>query len=312
MRLLPLLLTGLALLSAALPVPARTPAPSSPVPLLWEVRGPGDARLLLLGSSHLLRDSDYPLSADVERAYAAAGRVVFELSPEEMGSPALSRQLLRSALRTDGSRLEPALGPERWARLMDWASGNGMPPVRLQGLQAWFVALTISLQTGAAGGLRADQGMDLHLVRRAGEEGKPALGLESGADQIAVFTGLDPAVQLRMLDEALADATAGGQQAGALHAAWRRGDAEALWQLSGRELQRAPALYAAINTRRNRVWLQRLPRWLADGQGTTLVVVGALHLLGPDGLVEGFRAAGYPVRRICTVVGCPAVRRGGR
>jgi len=30
------------------------------------------------------------------------------------------------------------------------------------------------------------------------------------------------------------------------------------------------------------------------------VVVGALHLLGDDGLVEGLRQRGYPVQRICS------------
>jgi uncharacterized protein YbaP (TraB family) len=31
-----------------------------------------------------------------------------------------------------------------------------------------------------------------------------------------------------------------------------------------------------------------------------LVVVGALHLLGEDGVVEKLRAAGYDVERICS------------
>ena len=32
----------------------------------------------------------------------------------------------------------------------------------------------------------------------------------------------------------------------------------------------------------------------------SLVVVGSLHLLGPDGVVEKLRAKGYRVERICS------------
>lgn len=38
------------------------------------------------------------------------------------------------------------------------------------------------------------------------------------------------------------------------------------------------------------------------GSDDTLVVVGTLHLLGEDGVVEKLRAKGYRVERVCT--GC--------
>jgi uncharacterized protein YbaP (TraB family) len=41
-------------------------------------------------------------------------------------------------------------------------------------------------------------------------------------------------------------------------------------------------------------------RLKAPGRDDTLVVVGALHLLGSDGVVEKLRARGYKVERICS------------
>ena len=47
-----------------------------------------------------------------------------------------------------------------------------------------------------------------------------------------------------------------------------------------------------------RAWLPRLQARLDEGkEDDTLVVVGAMHLLGPDGLVEMLRAKGYTVER---------------
>ena len=82
------LAVGSVLPAAARPEPLPATVASAPaaswVPLLWEVRGQGQARVLLLGSIHLLEPADYPLPAEVQQAYAQADRVVFELPPEQM------------------------------------------------------------------------------------------------------------------------------------------------------------------------------------------------------------------------------------
>jgi uncharacterized protein YbaP (TraB family) len=62
-----------------------------------------------------------------------------------------------------------------------------------------------------------------------------------------------------------------------------------------------PQLYRRINVERNAAWLPELAARLeAPGTDDTLVVVGALHLLGDDGVVEGLRERGYTVERICS------------
>jgi uncharacterized protein len=49
---------------------------------------------------------------------------------------------------------------------------------------------------------------------------------------------------------------------------------------------------------------------MLDGETSddTLVVVGALHLLGEDGVVEKLRAKGYTVERVCSA--CAGGERG--
>jgi uncharacterized protein YbaP (TraB family) len=65
--------------------------------------------------------------------------------------------------------------------------------------------------------------------------------------------------------------------------------------------ERFPGLYRRINVARNDAWVERLDaRLRSPGTEDTLVVVGALHLLGEDGVVEKLRARGYEVERICS------------
>lgn len=300
-----LLATGLLavvplLASAAAPKPA---VKQPPVPLLWKVSGAQGSELYLLGSFHLLKADDYPLSADVDRAFAGAQRLLFELSPEEMNSPQLATQMMQAALRRDGRQLKDDLDPATWQRLERWGAANNMPVDRLAGFKPWFVGLTISIAQMTQQGLDPKSGLDRHLMDRAAQANKPASGLESAASQITMLDSMSIDEQRQLLREALEQVDKGDEQSRQLHAAWRRGDDVMLWRDMAAQMKREyPGLYQRINVDRNNAWLPSLQQWLQPGRGNTLVVVGALHLLGSDGVVEKLRAQGYKVERICS--GC--------
>ena len=97
-----------ALVASTFAVNADSPKPlaagAPPVPLLWKVSD-ADNSVYLLGSFHLLKPGDYPLSKDVDAAFADAESLVFEMSPEEMSSPTLGMQMGQAALRNDGTPL---------------------------------------------------------------------------------------------------------------------------------------------------------------------------------------------------------------
>jgi uncharacterized protein YbaP (TraB family) len=61
-------------------------ATAAPVPLLWKVSD-ADNSLYLLGSFHMLKPDDYPLSADIDAAFEDAESLLFEIDPAAMTSP---------------------------------------------------------------------------------------------------------------------------------------------------------------------------------------------------------------------------------
>ena len=311
-RMLSPLLLALGLLLGSGVAQARNDAPAAkatpPVPLLWKVTGPGDSRLYLLGSFHLLRAQDYPLSADVEQAFAASKRVVFELSPQDMQSPQLPQKMLQAATRTDGSELKRDLDAATWTKLQAYASQNNLPLAQLQGMKPWFVGLTITLGQFTKMGLDPTLGLDRHFMERAASAGKPTSGLEDIDTQIAVLAGMSAQEQQQMLAEALDQADKADAEGRRLHDAWRRGDDKLLWMAMAAQMRgQYPQLYKRINTDRNDAWVPKLQPYLQAGQGGTLVVVGTLHLLGNDGVVEKLKAKGFTVERVCT--GCAKPKR---
>lgn len=290
----------------AMPVPRVEPEVRlAPVPLLWAAEHEGHV-VYLLGAFHLLAPDDYPLATEVDAAFDDAESLLFEMSPAEMDSPTLAMRMAQAALRTDGTRLDSELPEATRQRLDAWLRANGarisrgVTPQSLQAFEPWFAGLVVGLVGMADEGLDPALGLDRHFAAAARAAGKRTAGLETGDQQIALLDGMDRSEQVQFLDEALSDVLDEGGNA-RLHAQWRAGDAEGMWESLGGELQRDyPKLYRRIDVDRNLAWLPAIEQRLqGPGDDDTLVVVGALHLLGPDGLVERLRAAGYEVRRIC-------------
>ena len=295
-----LVLTALLGSGAALAADAPT-AMTAPVPLMWKVSDKDNA-VYLLGSFHLLRTTDYPLSADVDAAFADAERVMFELSPEEMQSPAVAQLMMQAAMRTDGKTLQQDIDAATWTRLESWANKNGLPLASFARFEPWFVGLTISIVEMTKQGLDPKLGLDNHFMEQAKAAGKPTAGLERAQEQIAVLDGMDATEQRQFVAEALEQAEKGSTETARLHDAWRRGDVETLWNGMASDMRAEyPRLYKRINVDRNDAWVPKIQQLLDQpGDDDALVVVGALHLLGEDGVVEKLRAQGYTVERVCS------------
>lgn len=270
-----------------------------PVPLLWKVSD-ADNSVYLLGSMHLLTEADYPLAPAVEAAFADSAQLVFEIAPDNLDQARLAQAMLQAATRTDGKTLQQSLPTPTWKALQAYAQTQGMPVAALQNYKAWFVALMVMMGESQKAGVNPALGLDQHFMQRAALAGKATAGLESAESQIALFDGMGTQAEQQFLQETLADAPRTKAQLDELLGAWRQADEAVLERLGLKELRRDyPALYQSVNVARNRAWLPRVEALLRDSRrDNALVVVGALHLLGDDGLVRQLARRGYRVQRL--------------
>ena len=80
--------------------------------------------------------------------------------------------------------------------------------------------------------------------------------------------------------------------------AWRDGDMATLADLAAKPLrQDFPEIYRSMLLHRNQAWLPQLEA-LAASQQVELVLVGALHLAGADGLLAALAERGYRIRQL--------------
>ena len=283
------------------PAKVAAPAKAPPVPLLWKVSD-ADNAVYLLGSFHLLKSDDYPLSPDIDTAFAAADKVMFEVPPEQMTDPGAGAKFMAAVGYADGRKLSqvlPADLREKLARLM---GKQGVPIATLDGYEPWFVNLSLMLGVSQAMGFSPQLGLDQHLMGQAATAKKPTGGLESMDEQLAVLDSSPMPEQIEGLRDFLDRPTEMPGMLADMHNAWRAADLVKLDELTRIEMkQKAPETYRLVNVQRNDAWVPQLQKMLDESKkDDTLVVDGALHLLGSDGVVEKLRAKGYKIERVCS------------
>jgi len=86
-----------------------------------------------------------------------------------------------------------------------------------------------------------------------------------------------------------------------LKAAWRHGDLPELNNIAIKPLKKDfPKLYQAMLVKRNNAWLPQIEEMLTTGE-VELILVGALHLAGQDGLLTQLENAGFKVENLAVV-----------
>ena len=284
------LLTGLLTMLAASGSQARDQH------VLWTVEGQRNT-IYLLGSIHVLRPGDGGLPLAAERAYEDAEQLVMEIDLDDAAADpsAMLATMQQAALLPDGKTLRGVLGAD-YESIRERAGQSGLDLAMLDRFAPWFVATLLLQMELAKRGFAPELGIEARLASRAGGDGKPIQGLETAEQQFAVLGGLPLAEQKRFLLMTLEESTQLDAQVDELVGAWQAGDTDALARMLSDEFEDFPELYRPLTEDRNRAWVEQLDG-LLDDRDDYLVVVGALHLVGRNSVVDLLRQRGHTVTR---------------
>ena len=264
--------------------------------VLWAVEGQQNT-IYLLGSIHVLRPEDGGLPLAAERAYDDAERLVMEIDLDDAAADpaAMLATMQQAALLPDGRTLRGVLGAD-YDPIRERAGQSGLDLEMLDRFAPWFVATLLLQVELAKRGFAPELGIEARLASRAVDDGKPIQGLETAEQQFAVLGGMGLEDQKRFLQMALAESEQLDTQADELVGAWQAGDTDALARLLSDAFDEFPELYRSLTEDRNRAWVGQLDE-LLDDRDDYLVVVGALHLVGRNSVVDLLRQRGYSVKR---------------
>ena len=260
---------------------------------LWTVKGDHNT-VHLLGSVHVLKAVDSDLPPEALLAYASAKALVMEIRLDEITATRLLGAILDLETLPAGQTLSGALGPDVYSKFSAHAYRVGLDPEFMSHFQPWFAAQMLDQLELAKLGFDPDAGVDRQLAKRAQTDRKNIIGLETIEEQIEIFARLSLEEQRHYVLYSLAETDRAASGLDAMVSAWRRGDTKILEQVLGEASKEFPDLFRKLTTDRNRKWLPIITGLLGDDYDY-LVVVGALHLVGRDGIVELLQMQGYEV-----------------
>ena len=275
--------------------PAQSDDAGHPV-TMWRVAGDSNS-VYLLGSIHMLREQDHPLPVVIDRAYEDADVVVMELDMDDIDPAATQAAFNKAGVLTDGTTLRDLMGEEPFLRAEQAAASIDIPLDLLAQSEPWLAAMTVELMMLYRIGFNPVLGVEMTLSNRARRDGKPITGLETVEEQLGFLDGLPIEAQREMLLQTLLQGAALSEAVDDLVTAWRHGDTAALEAGLLDSMGEQEALLAVLVTDRNRRWAETIATWLDDDRDY-LVVVGALHLVGEDGVPALLDDAGFGIQQL--------------
>lgn len=288
------LLTGVAAAEGA--------ARPSDAPFLWQVRNERTTHYLL-GSMHLLPEAERVLPPGIRRAFDASRSLVFESDLEAISAPAGVARMVDAAVAPNGLAAE--VDAPLLARVRARVTELGMPAELCERRLPWFCALSLDLVESQRAGLVVELGLDRQLHEQAIRTNRSIAWFEAPAEHVALLTEMPKPLSRQMLRATLDDAKRPNGDPIRLYRAWRDHDVATLESLVAELKRDHRGLHDRLLAQRNRRWLPDLRRYLARSD-TQLIVVGAAHWVGPDGLLAYLRADGYDIRPVATATGVAA------
>ena len=263
---------------------------------LWKASGEKNT-VYILGSVHLLKRESAALKPIVQEVFGKSHRLVLEIDLVKEGPAKFQQLLMQKGVNLDGKPLEQQLLPETYELAAQRAADLGVDLKLMGSFKPWVVALTMVVMQLQKLGYDPNSGIDHQLAQRAKQANKPVSGLETAEFQIDLFSRLSPPEQDMFLRRSLLEMDQLEKSVDDMVDAWSRGDVERGERLFLESMRGYPELKAKLLDERNRNWIPQIDQFLKQDEDI-LVVVGAAHLVGKEGVIELLKARGYNLEQM--------------
>ena len=294
--------------------------------LLWKAEGNGNT-LYLLGSIHTDRNNVYPFHKQLRDIILNADQVSFELDFNDQAGLA---EFAAMQVYSDGTTLADHISPELYQVVVNTASMLRMDEATVSQYKAWalassFQSLSMLDDTSGSNAMA----IDLYVNSKAANAGIDIGAVETYAFQGGLFDTLSPEYQeaylaggllmlldVNTMDESTKSAltavlgeealTQDGQDAmeerieqiSLWMDQWKTRDVEGFAKSYPKDeiINGADELESKLFTDRDPGMIAYAENYLEQGGSHTgLLVVGAGHMIGSGGIVQGLRDLGYTV-----------------
>lgn len=282
---------------AALAMPAQAQ-------IFYKISGNGLAKpSYIFGTHHLAPLSVIDSIPSARKALGEVDRVIGEIDMT-MDQMQLGMAMQPYMMAPSDSTLRDLIAPADYERISKvFTQYAPMPGMTLDmlGMMRPMVA-TSTVSVGIIGrnmpGYKPGEQLDIYFQQEAKKAGKDVAGLETPQMQAELlYTSTPLTTQAKDLVELLDNPLKVVESGKKLNEKYLAQDIEGLLELSDEEQSAEEKVFMeALLDKRNANWLKALPAML--GEKSNFIAVGALHLPGAKGVVEGLRKLGYTVEPV--------------
>ena len=241
--------------------------------MLWLIDG---TNTFILGSAHLGNIKLPQLSDIAEQIYVKSERIVFEADMDMV--PNQSPMLLPNS-----GLLADVIPASLYAEVTKKWIGLGIPESYLLHLRPFFAAVQLTMTKASQSGYSPEFGVDRHIWERATLDQKKKLNFETHSDQLQRMAEFPLDEQISSLENITAQDDLGLAELSTIVGACNKGDIQYLASFLQKRHRLWPAISESMISERNRKWAPSIAE-VAKDKSPCIIVLGALHLVGPVGL----------------------------
>lgn len=259
----------------------------------------GANKVYLFGSIQVGTSDLHPLHPMIEEAYEEASQVAFEVNVNRSDELEIMQTMLDLGVYSDGTSLKDHISTNLYEELLLFLQPYEIGSEDISRFKPWVVANMIQSQLLEERGFEDQQSIANHFLLKAEEDGKKVLSLEQFSDHIMLSNKLEPTEQESLLKQTLQEIQVADRAFEQLISYWKNGDIEALEEL--READQYKDLdisaYMAVLTEDRDVHMtEKIIEILeSEEEQTTFIVVGSIHLVGNNSIVDLLGKEGYQV-----------------
>ena len=269
---------------------------SSQAASVWQVTKNGNT-VYLGGTLHILSPDDYPLPEQYDKAYKASDLLVFETDLAALESSKFVERTQQMMTYDNGRTIRDDLSEDTYEQLRSYLSRYGVSVSQVEKMKPSFLGITLSMMALQHAGL-TNPGVDKYFFGKADADKKLVDWFETPIQQLEILSKLGEGEEDAYIRYSLEELDNMPETLTPMKHAWLNGDMSELFDSSMDTFKEDyPQIYANVLTKRNQAWLPKIEAYL-DTPETEFVLVGTMHMAGPDGVISMLEQKGYTVSKL--------------
>ncbi len=259
-------------------------------PLYWSATN-GKVALTIIGSVHVGDPSMYPLPEALYQTLKESDGLIVESDTSQKQHIIYPKNTINA---------EQALSKEQMLTLNKIAEEFKLQSSQISKLPPWSAALTLQFLQLQKLGYKAQDGVDLHLMNHAIDNHIPLVPLETMQFQMDLLTK-QPQDGKEMLVSIIDEWESNKNMTQCMIKSWKAGDEKNLTKMMHLS-EMSPEMEQAFVHSRNQDWAEKLSSktFLPNPNGQYVMIVGALHLVGDQNLLDLLQKRGFKVSQLNT------------